>query len=98
MSIFEIIMLVCFGAAWPLSIYKSYTSRSTKGKSLSFLIVILVGYVAGILHKVFNQYDAVVYLYLLNFFMVLADLLIYLRNSRIHAASSPTSPSAVSAK
>ncbi|WP_407305585.1 hypothetical protein [Desulfosporosinus sp. SB140] len=97
MSIFEIIMLVCFGAAWPLSIYKSYTSRSTKGKSLSFLIVILVGYVAGILHKIFNQYDAVVYLYLLNFFMVLADLLIYLRNSRIAAASSKTPHSTVSA-
>ena len=54
MSIFEIIMLICFGAAWPLSIYKSYTSRSTEGKSVSFLIVILIGYVAGILHKIFN--------------------------------------------
>lgn len=83
MSIFEIIMLICFGAAWPLSIYKSYTSRSTEGKSVSFLIVILIGYVAGIMNKIFNQYDAVVYLYLLNFIMVLTDLLIYFRNSRI---------------
>ena len=103
MSIFEIIMLVCFGAAWPLSIYKSYTSRSTKGKSVYFLIVILIGYVAGVLHKVFNQYDAVVYLYLLNFMMVLTDLLLYFRNSRMAASSSQryqskTSPSAVSAK
>lgn len=98
MSIFEIIMLVCFGAAWPLSIYKSYTSRSTEGKSLSFLIVILVGYVAGILHKIFNQYDAVVYLYLLNFIMVLTDLLIYLRNSRLAAVPSKIAHSAVSAK
>jgi len=89
MSIFEIIMLVCFGAAWPLSIYKSYTSRTTEGKSVSFLIVILIGYVAGIFHKVLNQYDAVVYLYLLNFIMVLTDLLIYFRNRRI-AATPPT--------
>lgn len=88
MSLFEVIMLICFGAAWPLSIYKSYTSRSTEGKSVSFLIVILIGYVAGILHKVFNQYDPVVYLYLLNLIMVAADLLIYLRNSRISTASS----------
>ncbi|HBW36249.1 hypothetical protein [Desulfosporosinus sp. BICA1-9] len=88
MSIFEVIMLICFGAAWPLSIYKSYISRSTKGKSVSFLIVILIGYVAGILNKVFNQYDMVVYLYLLNFMMVLIDLLIYVRNSKIAAATS----------
>lgn len=88
MSIFEVIMLICFGAAWPLSIYKSYTSRSTEGKSMLFLIVILVGYVAGILHKVFNQYDAVLYLYLLNFVMVLTDLLIYIRNRRIAENSS----------
>lgn len=88
MSIFEIVMLICFGAAWPLSIYKSYTSRSTEGKSVAFLIVILVGYVAGMMHKIFYQYDAVVYLYLLNFMMVLADLLIYFRNSRITSTSS----------
>lgn len=103
MSIFEIIMLICFGAAWPLSIYKSYTSRSTAGKSALFLIVILIGYVAGILHKIFNQYDAVVYLYILNFLMVLTDLLIYLRNSRLTAIPSlqskgNVSGSAVSAK
>ncbi len=85
MSFFEVVMLICFGAAWPLSIYKSYTSRSTEGKSVSFLVVILIGYVAGILHKVFNQYDLVVYLYVLNFIMVLTDLLIYFRNSRIAA-------------
>ncbi len=82
MSIFEIIMLICFGAAWPLSIYKAYTSRSTQGKSVSFLIVILIGYVAGILNKLIYQYDAVVYLYLLNFIMVFIDLLLYFRNSR----------------
>ncbi|MDP4126320.1 MAG: hypothetical protein Q8912_05180 [Bacillota bacterium] len=86
MSIFEIIMLVCFGAAWPLSIYKSYTSRSTEGKSLSFLVVILIGYTAGIMHKIFYHYDAVVFLYLLNFMMVLADLLLYLYNKRIATA------------
>jgi hypothetical protein len=85
MSIFEIIMLICFGAAWPLSIYKSYTSRSIEGKSVFFLIVILIGYLSGILHKMFYHYDSVVYLYILNFIMVLTDLLIYFRNSRIAA-------------
>ena len=27
MSIFEVLMLLCFGAAWPFSIYKSYTLK-----------------------------------------------------------------------
>lgn len=81
-------MLICFGAAWPLSIYKSYTSRSTQGKSVYFLFVILVGYFAGILHKVLNNYDPVVYLYILNFIMVLTDLIIYFRNRLITATTS----------
>lgn len=96
MSIFEIIMLICFGAAWPLSIYKSYTSRSTEGKSVSFLFVILIGYVSGILYKLFSQYDPVIYLYLLNFVMVLTDLLIYFRNSRIVATLTHSYPAKMS--
>lgn len=83
MSIFEALMLICFGAAWPFSIYKSYVSRSVQGKSAFFLIIVLLGYVAGILHKLFYQYDMVIYLYILNFFMVSADFLLYLRNSRL---------------
>lgn len=83
MSIFEAIMLICFGAAWPFSIYKSYTSRSVEGKSAFFLVIVLCGYVAGILHKLFFQYDAVIYLYILNFIMVSTDFLLYLRNSRL---------------
>ena len=43
MSIFEIIMLVCFGAAWPFSIYRSYKSRENSGKSIAFLIVVFIG-------------------------------------------------------
>lgn len=83
MSVFEIIMLVCFGAAWPFSIYKSFSSYSIEGKSLLFLIVILIGYIAGILNKIYYHYDGVIYLYLLNLVMVIADLLLYFRNKRI---------------
>jgi hypothetical protein len=88
LSLFEVIMLICFGAAWPFSIYKSYISRSVEGKSAVFLIVVLIGYVAGILHKLFYQYDMVIYLYLLNFVMVLMDFVLYLRNSRSHHSHS----------
>ncbi len=80
MSIFEIIMLLCFGAAWPFAIHKSYTSRSIEGKSFVFLFIVLLGYAAGILHKVFYNYDFVIYLYILNMAMVGIDILLYLRN------------------
>lgn len=82
MSHFEIIMLVCFGAAWPFSIYRSWTSRSTKGKSLLFMLIVMCGYLAGVLHKIFFHYDMVIFLYGLNFLMVAADVLLYLRNKR----------------
>jgi hypothetical protein len=84
MSIFEIVMLVCFGAAWPFSIYKSYRSRQTAGKSGLFLVVVLVGYGAGVLHKLFYSYDPVIYLYLLNALMVSTDLALFLRNKRLN--------------
>jgi uncharacterized membrane protein YbjE (DUF340 family) len=80
MSHFEIIMLICFGSAWPFSIYRSWISRSTKGKSLLFMIIIMCGYCAGILHKLFFHYDNVIYLYILNLLMVAVDVSLYLRN------------------
>ncbi len=80
MSIFEILMLICFGAAWPFSIYKSIKSKSIKGKSLLFLLVILGGYTAGIFHKVFYNYDGVIFLYIFNFLMVFVDIILYFKN------------------
>jgi len=77
MSIYEIIMLVCFGAAWPLSIYKTLRTRVVAGKSPLFMIVIALGYVCGILHKWFYLRDAVIVLYIINLMMVLADLSLY---------------------
>lgn len=82
MSLLEMTMLICFGAAWPLSIYKSYTSKSTAGKSVFFLIIIMIGYIAGILNKLLYNYDFVIYLYILNLFMVFIDTMLYFRNSK----------------
>ncbi|MFW5985008.1 MAG: hypothetical protein ACOCQ1_01910 [Halanaerobiaceae bacterium] len=82
MSIFEVIMLVCFGAAWPMSIYKSYTARDNSGKSLGFMVIIMIGYLSGVVHKLFYYYDLVIILYLLNSFMVFIDILLYFRNRK----------------
>jgi hypothetical protein len=81
MSIFEVIMLICFGAAWPVSIYKSYTAKSIEGKSVFFLWIILTGYIAGIIHKIFYNYDLVILFYIFNGLMVTVDIIIvYYRN------------------
>lgn len=94
MSYFEIAMLVCFGAAWPVSIYKSYTSKAVAGKSLMFLVIVFAGYVAGILHKVLYNLDFVVWFYVLNAAMVFADMVIYIRNFRMNRRETGGAPEA----
>ena len=62
MSFLEIGMLVGFGAAWPMNIYKSLTSRTAAGRSLTFQWAIIFGYVCGIIHKLIYSNDVVLYL------------------------------------
>jgi hypothetical protein len=85
-SVFEICMLLCFAAAWPVSIYKSYKSRTAKGKSVVFLIILLVGYVMGMLHKVFYNFDYVIIMYAINFCLVFTDIMLYIRNRKLDIA------------
>lgn len=80
MGVFEAIMLLCFGAAWPFSIYKSAKSRTTDGKSLIFLLIVIVGYISGIINKLLNNPDFVLWLYVLNTIMVSVDLILFIRN------------------
>ena len=95
-EILEIIMVVSSGASWPLNVMKSYKARTTKGKSLAFLLLIFFGYIAGITSKFVNpDYMAnfatkwyVVIFYILNFIMVGLDLLIYIRNKRLDNLSA----------
>lgn len=98
MSIFEAGMLLCFGIAWPVSIVRSYTSRSTKGKSLVFSLVVLLGYTSGIIHKLLYSRDIVLLLYILNFVMVSIDTALWLRNRRLEKrrAASAAQTDAVS--
>ena len=80
MSIFEVGMLLCFGAAWPMNIFKSLRSRTAAGKSVIFQWAILVGYVCGITHKLMFSMDWVLALYALNFLMVATDTVLIYRN------------------
>ena len=82
MQIFEIIMLICFGMSWPISVYKSIRSKSTKGKSVVFIIAIIIGYISGIIGKIVNhQMNYVVVLYLINLIVVSIDLALYFINA-----------------
>ncbi|MBP3435556.1 MAG: hypothetical protein J6K62_04430 [Clostridia bacterium] len=84
-------MVVSFGASWPLNVMKSYKTRTTKGKSLPFLLFIFFGYIAGIASKLVNEaYMAdfaskwyVLVFYCLNLIMVGIDLILYARNHRL---------------
>lgn len=88
MGLFEILMLLCFGFAWPFSVYKSYKSRSTKGKSIVFISVVLIGYVAGIINKLQHQIDGVVFFYILNLALVGADCILFWRNRYIERSET----------
>jgi len=82
MSVFELVMLLCFGIAWPFSIQKSLMSHSVKGKSFAFLLIVWFGYLSGVLHKIFYHPDVVVVFYVINLTMVSVDAVLYLRNRR----------------
>lgn len=82
-QILETIMLMCFGLSWPISVYKSITTHSTQGKSVIFMLAILVGYIAGILGKIISgNINYVLLIYIFNFLVVSVDLGIFFFNRR----------------
>ena len=80
-SIFETVMLVCFGFSWPLNVMKAYRARTAKGTSLLFILLIIAGYIGGISAKLLNhQINYVLVVYFLNLGIVLVNLCVYFRN------------------
>jgi len=84
-ELMEIAMLISFGCSWPMNVVKSYKVRTTKGKSLGFLLLIFFGYICGIIGKLnspgYKWY--VLFFYVLNMIMVGLDLLLYIRNAKL---------------
>ena len=89
-EIMEILMVVSFGASWPMNVMKSYKARTTKGKSLGFLVLIFIGYICGIISKLTadSYHWNVLFFYVLNMCMVGIDLLLYARNYRLDQANT----------
>ena len=85
-KILEATMLILFGISWPFSLLKSIKSKSTKGKSLLFLCLVDLGYVAGITSKFFSTTFVwatdwwIFAIYVINFSFVTADLIMYFIN------------------
>lgn len=88
--ILEAVMIALFGFSWPNNIMKTLQNKSTKGKSLMFLILIDTGYVAGVASKFITLASAIsageskpwifylgLAVYILNFVMVSTDLILY---------------------
>ncbi len=77
-------MIICFGFSWPANIMKSVRSRTAKGKSLPFLLLVEVGYIFGITGKIISHtWNLATVFYLINFAMVLADICLYFRNAKL---------------
>lgn len=98
-DLLEALMILCFGLSWPISIRKSWISRTAKGKSLFFEFFIWIGYIFGIVRKVImlhdasaagTSYDWLFYLgfafYILNLVEISIDMLLYLRNTKLDRA------------
>ena len=93
-TLFETIMIICFGVSWPLSVYKSWKSRTTKGKSLQFELFIWVGYIFGIAKNFIlyaNGSNSWIFFlgwafYVLNFVEITIDILLYFLNTRLDKA------------
>ncbi|HOI56312.1 MAG TPA: hypothetical protein PLP01_13770 [Phycisphaerae bacterium] len=89
--IFEAVMLFCFGFSWPVAIRKTLRVRMVHGKSVGFLYLVVVGYLAGIVMKFLRADgglpDWVTLLYATNAVMVSIEIVLYYRFRR-----APTEP------
>lgn len=76
-SIFEVAMLMSFAISWPISIIKTLRTKFVLGKSVTFMIIVLIGYLFGIIHKLLYSFDIVIFCYFLNFLLIAFDISLY---------------------
>lgn len=91
-DLLEALTILFFGISWPISIRKSYLSRTAKGKSLFFELFLLVGYAIGITRKIIQitalgSSGFVFFLsfifYVINFISISIDIALYFRNVKL---------------
>jgi len=77
----EAVMLICFGISWPISLMKNIKARSAKSMSIHFILMIIIGYIAGIAAKcITHNYNYVLIIYFCNLIVVSINLIVYFIN------------------
>ncbi len=90
-NFFEMLFLICFGVSWPINIVKAVRSRTARGVSLGFLVLIFMGYVFGIIAKLLEEtLSYTLALYVINIAMVAVCIVLYFIN-RHHDAQAASS-------
>ena len=93
-DLLEALTILCFGLSWPISIRKSWISRTAKGKSLFFEMFLLIGYAFGIARKIIYlsspSLESSGFLfwlsfsfYIINFVAITIDASLYFRNKKL---------------
>jgi hypothetical protein len=99
-DLLEALTIFCFGLSWPISIRKSWISRTAKGKSLFFEVFLLIGYACGIMKKIIEAVGVFgvtpktgfifvlsFFFYVLNFIEISIDVALYFRNKKLDEAA-----------
>ncbi|MGI6070929.1 MAG: hypothetical protein ACOYBE_10930 [Blautia sp.] len=82
-NILEIIMLLCFGASWPINFRKALIAGTTKGTSLTFLCLVEIGYICGVAAKILGgNINYVLIFYGINLVVVAMNIGIYFVNRK----------------
>ncbi len=77
-KILEGLMLLAFGASWPMQIIKTVRVKNPTGKSFIFQYLIILGYLLGLASKAAagNLIHWLTCVYLLDLALVLTDLIL----------------------
>jgi hypothetical protein len=94
-------MLLCFGFSWPFSIYRTWKAKKAEGKSLVFLVIVLIGYSVGMAAKFVKAaggaaLERVTVFYAINTVLVAIDLCICLRYRSKGTSSAPAAREIIS--
>lgn len=90
-NLLESTMLLCFGLSWPISVVKNLKAKTAKSTSLSFILLIIFGYIAGIAAKFYSHnINYVLAVYIFNIVMVSANLVVYFINKRYDRQAETT--------
>ena len=86
-QVLEAAMLICFGLSWPINAYKNFKAGTAAGTSWQFILLITVGYLAGIAAKFASgMINWVLAVYFINLVCLAVNWAVYFRNCRLDAA------------